>query len=205
MLGSYPERLWIARVVVTISEGRNRDGVNFTLEESQITRNDSVRNELNGNEVMMPRAITQSQLYVPLAKSAPLVMFASFVNDMSQVLVLSPQSGFAHIVAGSPTIFVANKSLSRTSSGDSIRSRPTACPASEDTAPVKSCTWATPSPNSPVKPASTKCLRSLYPFRELSSTPRREVSRLANSRASWSHLSSFGAYSARTLYPISDG
>ena len=153
----------------------------------------------------MPGAITQSQPYVSLASSAPFVMFASFVNDMSQALVLSPQSGFAQILAGSPTIFVAKRSRSRTSSGDSIRSRPTACPASEDTLPVKSCTWATPSPNSPVKPASTKCLRSLYPSRELSSTPRREVSRLANSNASWSHFSSFGAYSARTLYPISDG
>src|SRR5438309_9522522 len=126
MLGSHLERLWIARVVMTISEGRNRDSVNSSLEESQITRNDSVRNKLNSNEVMMPRAIAQSQLHVSLAKSAPFVMFASFVNAMSQVLVLSPQSGFAQILAGSPTIFVANKSRSRTSSGDSIRSRPTA-------------------------------------------------------------------------------
>jgi hypothetical protein len=58
MLRSYLEGLWIAWVVVTISEGRNRDSVNSTLEESQIARNDSVRNKLNSNEVMMPRAIT---------------------------------------------------------------------------------------------------------------------------------------------------
>src|SRR5713101_5074648 len=125
---------------MAVPKSGNCDSVYPPLQQSQIARNDSVRNKLDGNEIMLSCAITQSHSYVSLASSAPFVMFASFANATSHVLVLSPQSGFAQIFAGSPTILVANRSRSRTSSGDSIRSRPSECPAPGDTFPVKSWT-----------------------------------------------------------------